>query len=115
MKQAVLVLLLLCSPAVAQTPVPDARTDTLDQGLGLIERGAQMLLDHMMDRVEPSLKDMTDALKQAQPKIMEIMAMIDDLANYHAPERLPNGDIILRRKTPAELKLEALQGQETEL
>ena len=46
---------------------------------------------------------------------MEIMAMIDDLANYHAPERLPNGDIILRRKTPAELKLEALDGPQTEL
>lgn len=115
MKQVALALLLLCSPAVAQTPVPEGPADTLDQGLSLMERGAQMLLDHMMTKVEPSLKDITDALKQAQPKFMEIMAMIDDLANYHAPERLPNGDIILRRKTPAEQKLEALQGPQTEL
>ena len=115
MKQLVLALLLISSPAVAQTPVPEVPSDNLDQGLSLMERGAQMLLDHMMAKVEPSLKDMTDALKQAQPKFMEIMAMIDDLANYHAPERLPNGDIILRRKTPAELKLEALDGPQTEL
>ena len=55
------------------------------------------------------------ALKEAQPKLMEILGMMDDLKNYHAPEKLPNGDIILRRKTPAELKLEALPGAETEL
>jgi hypothetical protein len=30
--------------------------------------------------------------------------MMGNIDEYHAPERLPNGDIILRHKTPAELK-----------
>jgi hypothetical protein len=27
--------------------------------------------------------------------------MIGDVRNYHAPEMLPNGDIIIRRRVPA--------------
>lgn len=110
MKHAIAALFLLTTPALAQTP-----PDDFDQGLSLMERGAQMLLDHMMTKVEPSLKDMTDALKQAQPRIMELLAMIDDIQNFHAPELLPNGDILIRRKTPAELKLQELPGGDTEL
>lgn len=113
MKHAIVALFLLTSPVQAQTPAPPA--DDVEQGLSLMERGAQMLLDHMMTKVEPSLKDMTDALKQAQPRIMELLAMIDDIKNFHAPELLPNGDILIRRKTPAELLRVNPPGAETEL
>ena len=112
MKQLLITLLLLSPPAMAQTPAP---ADGLDQGLSLMEQGAQMLLEHMMGKVEPSLQDMTEALKQAQPKIMELLAMMEDITRYHPPEKLPNGDILIRRKSPAELKLESLQGGDTEL
>ena len=110
MKPLILALLLLPAPVMAQTPPSDA-----DKGLSLMQQGAELLFNHMLGQVEPSLQDMAKTLQEAQPKLMEILAMIDDLANYHAPEKLPNGDIILRRKTPAELKLEALPGAETEL
>jgi hypothetical protein len=110
MKHALVALFLLTTPALAQTP-----PDDFDQGLSLMERGAQMLLDHMMTKVEPSLQDMTEALKQAQPRIMELMAMIDDIKNFHAPELLPNGDILIRRKTPAEILQGDPPGAETEL
>lgn len=118
MKQLLIALVLLSSPVLAETPakpIPAVPSDNLDQGLSLMEQGAQMLLEHMIGKVEPSLQDMTAALKEVQPKIMELMAMVDDLKNFHGPELLPNGDIIIRRKTPAELKLEELQGSETEL
>lgn len=125
MKQVVIALLLLSvpvlaapllsAPVLAETPAPPASADELDQGLSLMEQGAQMLLEHLMGKVEPSLNDMTDALKEVQPKLMELMAMMDDIKNFHAPELMPNGDIIIRRKTPAELKLQELQGGETEL
>ncbi len=113
MKHVVIALFLLTTPALAQTPAP--QPDDFDQGLSLMERGAQMLLDHMMTKVEPSLKDMTDAFKQAQPRIMELLAMIDDIKNFHAPELLPNGDILIRRKTPAELLSADPPGAQTEL
>lgn len=112
MKHAVFALLLISTPVMAEAPAPK---EDLDQGLSLMQEGAQMLLRHMMSQVEPSLQDMTDALKQAQPKLMEILAMIDDIQNYHAPEKLPNGDIIMRRKTPAEIKLDSLSGPATDL
>lgn len=123
MKHAVLALLLLTAPALAQTvppanPVPEGSTvptEDLEQGLSLMEQGAQMLLRHMMGKVEPSLQEMTEALKQAQPQLLKLLAMVDDIRNFHAPEVLENGDILIRRKTPTELKLEELQGGDTEL
>lgn len=123
MKQIAFALLLLTAPALAQTvppanPVPDASTppgEDLEQGLSLMEQGAQILLRHMMGKVEPSLQEMTEALKQAQPQLLKLLAMVDDIRNFHAPEVLENGDILIRRKTPAEMKLEELQGGDTEL
>ncbi|MDZ4310422.1 MAG: AAA+ family ATPase [Cypionkella sp.] len=111
MKHLILALLLLPAPVMAQTTPPS----DADKGLSLMQQGAELLFNHMMGQVEPSLQDMAKALKDAQPKLMEVLTMMDDLANYHAPEKLPNGDILLRRKTPSELKLEALPGAETEL
>lgn len=110
MKHGIVALFLLTTPALAQTP-----PDDFDQGLSLMERGAQMLLDHMMTKVEPSLQDMTEALKGAQPRIMELLAMIDDIKNFHAPELLPNGDILIRRKTPSEMLQADPPGAEMEL
>ena len=123
MKHVVLALLLLTSPALAQTVMPEtpapedpaAPAEDLEQGLSLMEQGAQLLLRHMMGKVEPSLQEMTEALKQAQPQLLKLLAMVDDIRNFHAPELLENGDILIRRKTPAELKLEELQGGVTEL
>lgn len=111
MKHAIFALMLLPTAALAQTAPPS----DADKGLGLMQQGAELLFNHMMGQVEPSLQDMAKALQDAQPKLMEILGMMDDLANYHAPEKLPNGDIILRRKTPAALKPEALPGAQTEL
>jgi hypothetical protein len=34
--------------------------------------------------------------------LRELSAMIGDIGNYHAPEMMPNGDIIIRRKLPGE-------------
>ena len=118
MKHAVLALLLLTAPALAQTVAPETPAppaEDLEQGLSLMEQGAQLLLRHMMGKVEPSLQEMTEALKQAQPQLLQLLAMVDDIRNFHAPEVLENGDILIRRKTPAELKLEELQGSDTEL
>ena len=119
MKHAVLALLLLTAPVLAQTvpeaPVPEKPAEDVEQGLSLMEQGAQLLLRHMMGKVEPSLQEMTEALQQAQPQLLKLLAMVDDIRNFHAPEVLENGDILIRRKTPTELKLEALQGGETEL
>ena len=110
-----LAILLACgvSPALAETRItPPA---TVDDGVSLMQQGAEMLLRGLMENMEPALKDMGQAVAGIEPKLRELMAMVDDLRNYHAPEKLQNGDILIRRKTPAELKLENLPGNQVEL
>ena len=70
--------------------------------------GAKLLLKGLMSEMEPALDDMgralsqmEPALKDLQPKMLELLALIDDLSNYQAPERLENGDILIRRKPGA--------------
>lgn len=100
MKMLILLLALSAPmPAFAQ----DAPEGDVDQGLGLLEQGAQMLLRGLMSDMEPALKDMADAFATAEPMLRDMLALMDDLTNYNPPERMPNGDIILRRKVPAEL------------
>lgn len=104
MKALVLTAFLACPALAEETPPPDQG----DQGMSLMQQGAEMLLRHMMSKVDPGLEDMAQALKEAQPNLMKLMALIDDIKNYHAPEVLQNGDILIRRKTPAELQPKAL-------
>jgi hypothetical protein len=61
-------------------------------------------LDSLRDRaeeVEPALRDFAERMG---PALAELLDKIDDLSAYHPPEILPNGDIILRRKTPQEIQ-----------
>lgn len=78
---APLLCLCLAMPAAAEEPRGD-----MGEGLGLMEQGARLLLRGLMAEIEPALR--------------EFEGVIDDLSAYHAPEILPNGDIILRRKVP---------------
>jgi hypothetical protein len=70
-------------------------------GRSLLERGAELFLRGLMDEVGPELdemqKDLGEAAEQIGPKLRQFLALIDDMRNYAAPERLPNGDIVIRR------------------
>jgi hypothetical protein len=103
---------LALSLMLSVTPVW-AQDSEIDQGTDLLEEGAKLLLRGLLSEIEPELDDMAKALDEAAPKIQELMGMIGDIRNYHAPEVLPNGDILIRKKTPAEI---AAEGEgETEL
>jgi len=111
---APLVLLLaLAGPLPAQEADPSA-----EEGFSLLEEGAKIILRSMLDEVEPALKDLHkdfgDTMEEMAPALRDLAGMIGDLRNYHAPEVLPNGDIIIRRKTPAELAMPE-PGEEIEI
>lgn len=117
MKQLTFTLIFaLCgfgAPVWAQsTTVPKADTE---QGFSLMEEGAKLLFRGLLANMEPALKDISGAVADLQPKLRELIAMIDDFSNYNAPELLENGDILIRRKTPAEIKLNNLPGADVEL
>ena len=96
---AVALATILALPASAETGDGSA-----DEGFSLLEEGARIIMRSMLDDIGPKLDEMRDGLEGAMaemgPHLTELIDMIGDIQNYHAPEKLPNGDIILRRKIP---------------
>lgn len=97
-------------------PLGSAAEDALStdkaEGLSLMERGAQIFLRGLMKDLDPVVEDfeamaqefgpkMQELMAQMGPKLAELADRIDDVANYSAPEILPNGDIIIRRRPDA--------------
>jgi hypothetical protein len=104
MRRALIPLLICMSmpPALAQDAGPQLSGD-VDNGVSLMQEGAKLLLKGLMSNMEPAIKDMGRAITDLQPALNDLLAMMGDVTRYHAPEMLDNGDIIIRRKTPAEL------------
>jgi len=98
-------LALLATPVSAQEEGGDAGGD-VDRGFSLLQEGAQSLFRGLMGEMKPQLDEMQKGLGEAAaqlgPKLRQFLALVDDMSNYGAPERLPNGDIIIRRKVPLE-------------
>ncbi|GGW36052.1 hypothetical protein GCM10011452_25620 [Gemmobacter lanyuensis] len=91
-----LTLILATAPfARAEAPAP---TVPEDEAPGLMQRGAEMFLRGLMSEMEPSLREMEEALRELQPEMRKLLDLIGDFQNYEAPEKLPNGDILIRRK-----------------
>lgn len=93
----VLGLLAFPAPVVAQTET--------EEGLGLIERGLGIIADNLWTEFGPQLdqlgQGMGNALTDLGPVLQDLSVLVDDLGNYQAPERLENGDILIRRKAGA--------------
>ncbi|MGO4909015.1 AAA+ family ATPase [Pseudorhodobacter sp. W20_MBD10_FR17] len=87
---------------VAPLPVfaQDVQQDR-DEGLSLVERGMRLFFDGLIQELEPTMDDMAEALKELEPMARQLADLIGDAQYYDAPERLENGDIIIRRKADA--------------
>lgn len=83
-----------------------------DDGFDLMEEGAKLLLRGLMQEIEPTIDELEDMAQQMGPQLQalmdemgpafaELMTKIDNIRNYDAPEILPNGDIIIRRRPDA--------------
>jgi hypothetical protein len=86
---ALLACLSLSAPAAAQA-VPEAPPATpregMREGLGLMEQGTRRLLEGLLREFGSAVEGLEEALR--------------DMTAYYPPEVLPNGDIIIRRRTP---------------
>ncbi len=106
--RAVVVALLVAAqplPALAQEAEPPG---DMEEGRSLVEEGARLFLRGLLSEMEPALRDMAEGMEMfaenVEPILRDLAALIDDVANYHAPEILPNGDIIIRRRQPGEVQ-----------
>lgn len=99
----------LSGPAVAQDTAPEGE---MDEGLDLMEEGARLLLRGLLSEMDPALEELRGFAEEMGPKMRlfaeemgpafaELMAQVDDFSHYAAPEFLPNGDIIIRRRPGA--------------
>lgn len=94
--------LLLALPAFLLLAAPAAQAQ---DGRGQEDRSGPILpndedLRALGDFAERMMREFRD---QVAPLADRLGALIDDIDAYEAPERLPNGDIIIRRKSGAPL------------
>ncbi len=80
----ILFVCLAAFPATAQEDEP--------QGRDLMAEALRLFMQGFMAEMEPALEDLE--------------GFVANLNAYHPPEVLPNGDIIIRRKTPLEREME---------
>lgn len=112
---------IITTGALLLTAMPLQAQDS-EEGFSLMERGAQLFFEGIRREMEPALddlmalaEDMEPALREfvseMGPAFVELLGQIEDLSAYHPPEMLPNGDIILRKKTPEEIAEEPLEDE----
>jgi len=92
-KNKIVPLGLVCAFAIAPTAQADesAPLDRLPDALEELDRRADEFGDQARETVE-------EFLTLVGPMLEQLSLFIKDLPAYHAPEILPNGDIIIRRK-----------------
>lgn len=96
----------LClATALAVTPVSAQDTDgdgSITEGFDLFSEGTRMILEGLVEEMRPMLEEAAPLLREEVAPILQGLAeLVDDLAMYELPERLPNGDIIIRRRLDA--------------
>lgn len=88
-------------PADDSAPITPEDQDPAD----LIGRGLGLLMDNFLREIQPELdrfaRDLPQAAGEMAPILRDLRLLIDDLRNYRPPQRLENGDIIIRRRPDA--------------
>lgn len=82
---------LVTAPVVAQDDNPPKSG---------VERGIDLFFDRFMQEMEPAIDNMRSFMSEMGPAMREILDEVEDWSVYAPPEKLPNGDIIIRRKQP---------------
>ncbi|MFN4057536.1 MAG: AAA+ family ATPase [Roseinatronobacter sp.] len=81
----VVCLNLIVAPAAAQD-TPPSFGDKLNGIMQLFR-----------DRLAPKMEE---GLQVVEPELRDLLARLQGMVQYHAPEILPNGDILIRRRAP---------------
>ena len=82
------------------------RVEVAPENLGdELGRGLESMMNDMFQKAQPHLEglanDLRGTLEDYRPALETMAALMDDIRNYERPERLPNGDILVRRRAGA--------------
>ncbi len=78
------------APPAEDTPAEDTPAPMLD----MFER----MLRGFMTEIEPQMRELERGLEALEPEIQGFLDRMRGMAQYHPPEVLPNGDILIRRR-----------------
>lgn len=99
-----LIVMLGASPAIAEDPPEETGRSLMQEGARLFWEGIRREMGPALESLQDQAEEMEPAFREfveeMGPALRELMDKVGDLSAYEAPEILPNGDIILRRKTP---------------
>lgn len=99
----ILVAALVAAPALAQVYEPPKADEPAPEES--LEGGIENFLNNLLGQAQPHLdrlgRDLGDTLGSVAPVLQDIGELMDDVRNYQAPERLENGDILIRRRADA--------------
>ncbi|WP_373353486.1 AAA+ family ATPase [Pseudoroseicyclus sp. CXY001] len=99
--------------ALALLPAgPVAAQEDEGDGFNLMEEGARLFMQGLMDEMDPALQELRDFAEDLEPAMREMTAemaaglarvleTVDSVRYYEVPEVMENGDIIIRRKPDA--------------
>lgn len=88
-----LAAVLAASPLAAGDETTGPANPEIAEGAEMLSQGLRKLFRGLLDELEPA----GEAAEQGWSDLVE---WLGDLSAYEAPERLPNGDIVIRRKEP---------------
>lgn len=99
-----IVLAIVITAALLAQPV-----HAQDNAPSMMEQGARKFFEGLMQEMAPALDELSTLMEQAGPalqsflkemgpKLRSVLEDVEDWSIYSAPEVLPNGDIIIRRK-----------------
>ena len=113
MKRIVLISVVWASLAVPTLAQEDTGKSLMEQGAELFFKGLRQemepALDSMLEMAEQFGPSMLSFLEQMGPALADLVDEVQDWSAYHAPEMLPNGDIIIRKKQPTDKAPEATE------
>lgn len=93
--------LAIAAPAAAQTDGEAAPGD-VSEGLGLLGEGTRLIFEGLMEEMRPIIEEARPYFEdEVLPFLNRMGELMDDVTSYELPERLPNGDIIIRRSPDA--------------
>jgi len=105
MKHVILTLALALTLSLSAAPAAAQEGDAADEGLNLIQRGFSMIFRQFWDDAGPQVDDMardlSGSVSRLAPALQDLAVLVDDFRNYQPPERLENGDIVIRRREGA--------------
>ncbi|WP_425043935.1 hypothetical protein [Primorskyibacter sp. S87] len=110
--------LTIAFPAFAEAPKQGSEQDQPSEGKSLMEEGMELFWEGLRKEMSPAMEDLQDLARQFGPTMQDFMSEmgpalgklaeeVKDWSAYHPPEFLPNGDIIIRKKTELEPPEEA--------